>query len=1112
MKQVAATVLMFAFLLWLGGPPPAESQGRGEYFNVESPQVHPIEVARIDGHDYLLVCNTPDNSVEIWDTDETLPVASRFLARVPVGLEPVSVRYVDSRSRFFVANFLGDTITSVFVDAPTGPSSLVARVIRTQTVTDEPLDMVFADVDNGQGGTVPTLFVTHMTLDAYGEYNALSLAPAASGSERLDAVVPTGTDLDFDGNPDDIAVKAPRTLDIACDRLFILGFMGGNTIRYDFDLYSDDLTGAATPTALGGLGSTNWNMEFVDDQNLFVVGAEARNANLVGEAAVAGAKTGFVKSVLYWVQNPCSGNPTILSRDVNLIPLVAQTPQTSLTSFGSKATPLPAIGAVAKKDALAQLTDLEVRVAGSNLKVFFTAFSSGRVGVIEPVAGQNPIFWKRRKINIPPVASPTGTFVGPRGLALKGPNPNDLNDAGERLYVLNRNENSVTIIDPVAETVAGGFLLNNNPTPRHVTIGREFLYSAKLSGKGFVSCSSCHMDARTDGLAWDLSDGVDTSIPAHLLPFPGFANGIFPGEKGFLVTQSLQGLLNWEVPPDIQHLFTNAPYHWRGDRATFQSFNPAFVSLLGGSMLSPQDIAAYEEFINSVHYPPNPKEDITRVLSGELGEPDDNDPNNNISGSGALKGLKIFFTVNTDGFACYGCHVLPDGSDNVLTENLAGTDPHPIQDPPLVAAAPQPIETAALRGLFQKEARLDRDGSSNPDDSPITGYEGLLHTGLRRKAVALNDFNGVATMNAFNISFFEGTACPGPPAAICPNLEALNQFLHEYDFGSSPAIGKSWTVTLQNAGSAATAQAFQTAEDQATVVNASVAVQANLSGVDRGFYLDFSGPVPLYQEEPFGTTFTRAALLAQLTGPRDRMFLMSTPLGSERRVAAPSGTATTPTGPPPADVKLQPMVPNTAYADVPKLSLFWDNGNPTFGGTQTHTVRLYQRALVDHGPAGGFGLCSIRHEAPRRFRVTARNIRHGATLHLFIQNDPNAGPPITTLRVDDPGQVTTLELVLPLYPTDILLGEGFRVWETAVEAEPQIFYRLMAGRPSGFPGVLDNVTDLDFLFQIPEVNPPAGTWTPVPWNNHWVRVVNADGTSADGGWQQLTIEPGPDCP
>ncbi len=1116
-------------------PSVTPAQGRGDYFNVESPQAHPIEVALVDGHFYILVCNTADSSVEIWDSDESLlPADARFLARVPVGLEPVSVRYVPSLSRFFVANFLGDSISAVSISAPSGPASLQVRVLATRQVTDEPVDIAFAEVDIGGGAPVPTLFVTHMTLDAYGEYDALTLQPAAPNSERLDAVVPQSIDHDFDGNPDDIALKAPRTLAVACDKLFILGLMGGNTVRYDFDLYSEPLIGAGTTQALGGLGSTNWNMEFADDQNLFVVGAEARNGNLFGEATLKGAPTGFVENMFYWVQNPCSANPTILARDVNeVFQKVFQGPGTplpfptgsrdSLDSLGNAAVTVPTTKAVTKQNALVQLTDIELLKdeGGTVTKAFFTAYGSDRVGVIEPKVGQAPIKWKRRKINLPAVNSPVGTFIGARGLILKPANPADGTDPGDRLYVVNRLENSVSILDPLGETVVGGFSLNHDPTPIHIAAGREFLYSAKLSANGFAACASCHPDGRTDGLAWDLSDGLIVPIPPHLLPSSSSFPTDFPGEKGFMVTQSLQGLLNWEVEPNIQQLYTNGPYHWREDRETFQSFNGAFVSLFGGSELPGPEIAAFEEFINSIHYPPNPKQPFSRVLSGHLGDPNDNDRTQNIDGSGALKGLKMFHIVEgNSGTSCNSCHSLPEGSNNVLLETLGLPNPHPVEDPnPLLENGDQqPGEPAALRFLFQKEARLDRDGFDNPDDSPITGYEGFAHSGLTNGAKqALQDFNGTATINSSNTTFFPDI-CLNAPMTYCDNIQAVNQFLHELDTGTGPQVGRTWTVTSVNFGSAETAQAFQDAEDQAGLANASVAVRANLGGVERGFWLDLSGPVSSYREEPGGATFTRGALLALVTSGQDRLFLLSTPLGSEVRIAAPSGIATAPTGPAPTDLQLEPMVPNTAYGDVPLFSKFWadalpgPNLDPTFGNSLNHTVRLYQNALLTDAP-GGFGLCQLRHEAPRRFRVSGKNIRHGAKLHLFVQDDAGLGAPITTLAVDDSGQVPTLEMQLPIHPTESLDPEGDRIWETAAELEPLIYYRLMAGIPTvGPPGVLDQLTALEFNFAgDPEAQPP-GTWQPTIWNQHWVRVVNADSTSGDGGWQQLTLEPGPLCP
>ena len=58
-KHRAALLLIAALL---ASALPAAGQGRTPYMNVESPQVHSVELAEVGGHTFLLVCNTPDNS------------------------------------------------------------------------------------------------------------------------------------------------------------------------------------------------------------------------------------------------------------------------------------------------------------------------------------------------------------------------------------------------------------------------------------------------------------------------------------------------------------------------------------------------------------------------------------------------------------------------------------------------------------------------------------------------------------------------------------------------------------------------------------------------------------------------------------------------------------------------------------------------------------------------------------------------------------------------------------------------------------------------------------------------------------------------------------------
>ena len=107
----------------------------------------PITVARVGGHDWLLVCNTPDNSIEIWDTDESLPIAARFKKRVRVGLEPVSVKFNPVTGRAYTADFLSDSVSvfSLLIEGGT----IAFRPSMTRYVGDEPRDIVFA----GAGGS-----------------------------------------------------------------------------------------------------------------------------------------------------------------------------------------------------------------------------------------------------------------------------------------------------------------------------------------------------------------------------------------------------------------------------------------------------------------------------------------------------------------------------------------------------------------------------------------------------------------------------------------------------------------------------------------------------------------------------------------------------------------------------------------------------------------------------------------------------------------------------------------------------------------------------------------------------------------------------------------------
>ncbi|MFQ5505047.1 MAG: hypothetical protein ACE5F1_09665 [Planctomycetota bacterium] len=1042
MKLAALFALSFSWL---------PAQGRGDFLNFETPVVKPLAVARVQGHDYLLVCNTPDSSVEIYDT-----IGLRLVSRVRVGQEPVSVVYNAALSRFYTANMIGDSVSVVRLSAASATAPLSVQLERTEWVGDEPMMIAFHPNNL-------TLFVTHQSKGAFSWRWSHDLRPVVPGvTERIDLT--DGLLAPSKG------LKEPRAIAVRGSTLFVLGFRGGHSFFHDFDLWGLDLT-TLRWSWLGGLGTMKANMAFASSGDLFVVGADAQN-QVSGRPQLAAIPTGFVRSLLHRVTGAGTGSARIQSRDLNA---------------DSSGKP------VARSAALAHPMDVVLLEEGGKVqKVFVAAFHSDRVGIIDP-RDPDPARWAVRVLDIPSIGR--AGMAGPRGLALKSAIPSLANDPGTRLYVLNHIDHSLAVLDPVKERLLKVQALAHDPTPAYIRGGRRFLYSAKLSGSGFVSCASCHIDGRSDGLAWDMSEpptARPTPLPAELVD--GVTDSAilglkdFPLRKGPMLTQSLQGLVNWEVEGPGQALFSNAPYHWRGD-TDFKSFNGAFVLLHGMANqaapgkpprgISDAEMAQFEHFVNSISYPPNSEEPLTRVYSGSLGSPDQED------GSGARRGLKLFHTrrlanpMNKQadptfaGRSCVQCHFLPEGSNNKITRFGLSTK--------------QPIETPSLRGLQQKEARLEKGAQSL--SRIVTSEFGLEHQGT------------VRSINDFVVAVFGHLFLPSERA----KLDAITGYMREFDSGVAPMVGFPLTVDLTNATRASTSRALGLFESQAAQSNVGIAVHACFGGKESGFWFLPDARGGLYLEESGTARLDRKSLLARIRWKQDVLVFQCTPLGSDRRIASLGGSARKLTGPAPSGIKLMPMAPNSANAEIPSLTKNWVPGtgplaflwSGVYSGTSKkvpeprslRSLRILQHGLIQDGKQ--FGLTRLRHEAPRRFRVAAKNVRAGARLILLVPMDPTTPPPYTTPR-------PVLPLVIPIYPGNKTSPSGLPVWESAIEVDPTLLYVLMLGGPVA-PGVAKAMSN-----QLAEP-PPKGSFKPVLWNKHWVWILNEDGSFASGGWQPLGI-------
>ena len=80
------------------------------FINFESPHVHPLDLS--PNGERLAACNTANATIELFDA--TSGDALRLLASIPVGLDPVSVRF-RSDGELWAVNHLSDTVSVIDV-------------------------------------------------------------------------------------------------------------------------------------------------------------------------------------------------------------------------------------------------------------------------------------------------------------------------------------------------------------------------------------------------------------------------------------------------------------------------------------------------------------------------------------------------------------------------------------------------------------------------------------------------------------------------------------------------------------------------------------------------------------------------------------------------------------------------------------------------------------------------------------------------------------------------------------------------------------------------------------------------------------------------------------
>ena len=686
---------------------PAFAQG---YTNYECGATAPVRLSPDGGR--LYVADTTGDHLSVFDlTDPARPL---LIAEIPVGLAPVSVQ-PRTRDEVWVVNQMSDSVS--VVDVPS------RRVVATLRVVDEPSDVVFA------GGKA---FVSAATTDELEVFDATTHAPLGTvdvfGKDpRALATSPDGSKvyavIQRSGNgttvlPASVAPPPPPPTNVTLPPAPQQGLIiraddpaWAGQVPYtlpDHDVAEIDATSQTVTRYFDAVGTTNTAIAVHPTTGeLWVTNLDARNLVRFEPALRGHAIDSRVTRIT------TGAAPTVTHYDLNP---------------GVDYSLLPNPSALAT--ALAEPFGVAVDAAGG--RVYVAAHGTDRVGVLDAATGA--VLTRIEVGSTPGAAVDTRNKRGPRGLALHPTAPS--------LYVVNTLSNTLVVVDTQQDAVVDEQpIATVDPMPAWMREGRKFLYDSKLSGNGTMSCASCHIDGDTDGIAWDLGDPGGSIEGAPPQPFP-FSVGILPFHpmKGPLTTQTLRGLKDVGV------------LHWRGDKADFHAFNGAFDKLMGGTILSNQDMASYANFATEIRFPPNPNQQLDRSLRTTP------------AGANEAKGFQAYHAPVSSGSVlgtlnCNICHTLPTGTNGfIVADSILQTE--------------QQMKVAQLRNMYRKTGFVNAPGPQK------SGF-GFTHTG---STDTLTNFLSRPVFNSW-------------PAQ---DMDDIVVYLHALDTGTAPLVGYERTVDQAN--------------------------------------------------------------------------------------------------------------------------------------------------------------------------------------------------------------------------------------------------------------------------------------------------------------------------
>ncbi|MCZ6683252.1 MAG: YncE family protein, partial [Planctomycetota bacterium] len=675
-RSIVWSSTLAAFSFWVSPAVAGPS-----FVNWENAHVHPLDVT--PNESLLLAVNTPDNRLEVFDlsTGAVVPIAS-----VSVGLDPVSVR-ARTNTEAWVVNHISDSVS--VVDLTT------MNVVVSIPTDDEPADVVFAGspqrafVSCSQANTVlvidpadPTAAPVRILIE--GE-DPRAMAVNADGSEVYVAIFESGNRTTILGGGSVMGGGFPPNVvnDAA-------GPYAGvnpppndgpnfNPPQGDFD--GDGSAGEPAPPQVGLIVRKDGNDQWMDDNGgdwtEFVSGAQAdasgrlpgwdlvdHDVAIIDTASLSVTyATGLMNICMALAVNPGNDEVTVVgteaTNEIRFEPVLTgrflrvhlgrvdptgptTTAVSDLNTHLTYTTAIPFVP-IPQIDRDRSIGDPRGIVWNSpGTRGYVTGMGSNNVIVIDAAGNRAGV-------------TPTiEVGEGPTGVVL--------DEGGERLYVLNKFASTISVIDTASETELLPRVSFHDPSLAAIKSGRKHAYDThRNSGLGQIACVSCHVDTRMDRLAWDLGSpsGSMKSFNQNCAPLNNCQD--WHPMKGPMTTQTFQDIIGKE------------PHHWRGDRNGLEEFDGAFAGLQGDDgPLPPVDMQEFEDFLATIHFPPNPFRNFDNSLPTNLPLPghfsdgrfsgggglDSGDPLPNGDG---VAGLLAYRTQGLDGVQCVTCHTLPTG-------------------------------------------------------------------------------------------------------------------------------------------------------------------------------------------------------------------------------------------------------------------------------------------------------------------------------------------------------------------------------------------------------------------------------------------------------------------